>query len=138
MGAALEDKAVTYLLDSQFDEVAVWSTIWQQEQHLVCRLKHAERLVEVPDGGEGWRAGSIAEARGQARELAVARTERLVRKRGQRALKRQPCTVRIAAGPVRVASPLDVRGRRTSERRVKAAWLVVVQVEGSTGSRGCC
>jgi hypothetical protein len=130
VGAALEGKAVTYLLDSQFDDVAVWSTIWQQERHLVCRLKHPERTVEVPDGAGGWRPGTMAEAQGQARELAVARTELLVRKRGQRYLKRQPCTVRIAACPVRVSYPTDVRGRRTSERRVKAAWLVVVRVEG--------
>jgi hypothetical protein len=129
VGAALGGKAVTYLLDSQFDDVAAWSTIWQQEQHLVCRLQHAERLVEVPDDGGAWRPGSLAEAHGLARELAVARTELLVRKRGRRYLKRQPCTVRIAACPIRVSYPTDVRSRRTSPRRVKEAWLVVVRVE---------
>ena len=131
VGAALAGKRVTYLLDSQFDDVAAWSTIWQREQHLVCRLKHPERLVEVPDGAGGWRAGSIAEAQGQARELAAVRTELLVRKRGQRAPKRQPCTARIAACPVRVAYPTDVRGRRTSPKRVKDAWVVVVRIEGT-------
>jgi hypothetical protein len=129
VGAALAGKAVTYLLDSQFDDVAVWSTIWQQEQHLVCRLKHPERTVEVPTAGGGWRPGSIAAAQQQARELARARTELLVRKRGRRYLKRQPVTVRIAACPVRVSYPTDVRGRRTSPRRVKDAWLVVVRAE---------
>ena len=129
VGAALADKTVTYLLDSQFDDVAVWSTIWEQGQHLVGRLKHDERTVEVPDEGGGWRPGTVAEAAGQARELARARTELLVRKRGQRYLKRQPCTVRIAACPVRVGYPLDVRGRRTSPKRTKDAWLVVVRVE---------
>jgi hypothetical protein len=130
VGAALRGKTVTYLLDSQFDDVAVWSAVWQQRQHLVCRLKHPERTVELPDGAGGWRAGSVAEAQEQARELAVARTELLVRKRGQRHLKRQPCTARIAACPVRVTYPTDVRGRRTSPTRRKAAWLVVVRVEG--------
>ena len=129
VGAALAGKTVTYLLDSQFDDVAVWSTIWQQGQHLVCRLKHPERLVEVPDGAGGWRPGTIAEAQGAARELAQARTELLVRKRGQRYPKRQPCTVRIAAGPVRVAYPLDVRGRRTSAREAREAWVVVLRVD---------
>jgi hypothetical protein len=128
VGAALAGQSVTYLLDSQFDDVAAWSTIWQQDQHLVCRLKHPERTVEVPDGAGGWRTGGIAEAQGQARELATVRTELLVRKRGQRYPKRQPCTATIAACPVRVAYPTDVRGRRTSERRVKAAWLVVVRI----------
>lgn len=130
VGAALAGKAVTYLLDSQFDDVAAWSTIWEQGQHLVCRLKHAERLVEVPDDGGGWRPGTIAEAQGQARELARARTELLVRKRGQRYLKRQPCTAIIAACPVRVSYPTDVRGRRISPKRVKETWLVVVRIEG--------
>ena len=129
VGAALAGKTVTYLLDSQFDDAAVWSTVWEQRQHLVCRLQHAERLVELPDGGGGWRPGHLAAAAEQAREVARARTELLVRKRGQRYLKRQPCTVRIAACPVRVTYPLDVRGRRTSPKRTKAAWLVVVRVE---------
>jgi hypothetical protein len=129
VGAALGGKAVTYLLDSQFDDVAVWSTIWQQDQHLVCRLKHPERLVEVPDDGGGWQPGTIAAAQGQARELARVRTELLVRKRGQRYLKRQPCTAIIAACRVRVSYPTDVRGRRTSPKRVKDAWLVVVRIE---------
>ena len=129
VGAALAGTSVTYVLDSQFDDVAAWSTIWQQDQHLVCRLKHPERTVEVPDGAGGWRTGSIAEAQGQARARATVRTELLVRKRGQRYPKRQPCTATIAACPVRVAYPLDVRGRRTGERRVKAAWLVVVRID---------
>jgi hypothetical protein len=130
VGAALAGKTVTYLLDSQFDDVAAWSTIWQREQHLVCRLKHSERLVELPDGAGGWRPGTIAEAQGHARELARTRTELLVRKRGQRYAKRQPCTAIIAACPIRVAYPLDVRGRRTSPTRTKAAWVVVVRIEG--------
>jgi hypothetical protein len=129
VGAALAGKTVTYLLDSQFDDVAVWGTIWRQGQHLVCRLKHAERTVEVPDEAGGWRPGIIAEAQERARELARVRTELLVRKRGQRYTKRQPCTVRIAACPVRVRYPTDVRDRRTSPKRVRAAWLVVVRVE---------
>jgi hypothetical protein len=133
VGAALAGTTVTYLLDSQFDDVAIWSTIWQQKQHLVCRLKHPERLVAVPDGAGGWRTGTIAEAQAQAGELATVRTELLVRKRGQRYLKRQPCTVRIAACPVRVAYPLDVRGRRTSPRRGQDAWLVIVRVQDVDG-----
>jgi hypothetical protein len=129
VGAALVGKQVTYLLDSQFDDVAVWGTIWQQRQHLVCRLKHADRLVEVADDTGGCRPGTIAQAQEQARELATVRTELLVRKRGQRYAKRQPCTVRVAACPIRVGYPTDVRDRRTSPRRHQAAWLVVVRVE---------
>ncbi len=129
VGRALADKAVTYLMDTQFDDVAVWSTIWQQGQHLVCRLKHFERTSELLRQDGTWKAGTIAEAQSQAREVARVRTEMLVRKRGQRYTKRQPCTVHISACPLRVSYPLDVRTRRTSERRTKQGWLVVVQIE---------
>jgi hypothetical protein len=125
VGRALADKRVTYRLDRQFDDVAVW----EQGQPLVCRLKPPERLVEGADGDSGWRAGSIAAAQEQAHEWARVRTELLVRKRGRRDRKRQPCPVRIAACPVRVRYPTDVRGRRTSPKRLKEAWLVVVRVE---------
>ena len=77
--------------------------------------------MEVPDPAGGWRASPCASA--------TVRTELLVRKRGQRHPKRQPCTATIAACPVRVAYPLDGRGRRTSERRVKVAWPVVVRID---------
>ncbi len=36
---------VTWILDSGFDDVAVWRTIWEQEEHVVCRVKHTERLL---------------------------------------------------------------------------------------------
>ena len=44
---------VTCLLDSGFDDVAVWRTIWEQHEHLVCRISHQERLVECADGQGG-------------------------------------------------------------------------------------
>src|SRR5260221_197382 len=48
---------VTWLLDSGFDDVAVWRTIWEQQGHLVCRIAHPERLVEREDGPGGWQTG---------------------------------------------------------------------------------
>src|SRR5215210_5037583 len=56
---------VTWLLDSGFDDVAVWRTIWEQQEHLVCRIAHPERLVEWQDGQGGWQTGTLAEARQQ-------------------------------------------------------------------------
>ena len=138
VGAALAGKTVTYLLDSQFDDVAVWSTIWAQHQHLVCRLQHAERLVEVPDGNGGWRPGTIAEAQHQARELARARTELLVRKRGRRYLKRQPCTARIAACPVRVSTRPTCAGGGPAPSAPKRPGWWWCGSRTSTGSPGCC
>jgi hypothetical protein len=31
---------VSWIMDSGFDDVAVWRTVWEQDHHLVCRLKH--------------------------------------------------------------------------------------------------
>ena len=54
--------ADSWLLDSGFDDVAVWRTIWEQHEHLVCRIAHPARLVERHDGQGGWQAGTLAEA----------------------------------------------------------------------------
>ena len=40
-----EHKTVTWLLDSGFDDVAVWRTIWEQQEHLVSRIYHTDRKV---------------------------------------------------------------------------------------------
>jgi hypothetical protein len=130
VGAALAAHRgrVTYLMDTQFDDEAVWSTIWTSGNHLVCRLKHTERLVERPLADGGWEMVAIADAQAQLRELAQLETELLVRKRGQRAPKRQPVTATLRACPLRVHVPLDVRSRRTSPRRSQAVWLVQVQL----------
>jgi hypothetical protein len=131
VGAALADKrgAVTYLADSQFDDAAVWATIWGQGNRLVCRLKHADRLVEHPDGAGGWGPGHLADAVGRAPELARVRAEMLVRKRGQRRTKRQPTTAAVAACPVRVRFREDARTPRPGPERTKEAGLVVVRLE---------
>jgi hypothetical protein len=129
VGKALVGKRVTYLMDSQFDDEAVWSTIWTQGNHLVCRLKHAERIVELRGEDEGWKAGTIQTAKGQARELARVRTEMLVRKASQPRTKRQPVAARISSCPIRVSYPLDVRRKEKSRRLIKEVFLVVVELE---------
>jgi len=131
VGAAFAERpgAVTYLMDSAFDDAAVWAAVWGQGNRLVCRLKHAERLVEHPDGAGGWRAGHLAEAVGRTAELARVRTEMPVRKRGQRRAKRQPTTAAVAACPVRVRYREDLRTPRPGPEQHKEAWLVVVRLE---------
>ena len=54
---------VTWLLDSGFDAVAVWRTIWEQHEHLVCRIAHPERRVERDAGQAGWQASRLDQAR---------------------------------------------------------------------------
>ena len=47
---------VSWVLDSGFDDVAVWRTVWEQQERLVCRVKHPERLVEYRVGNDAWRS----------------------------------------------------------------------------------
>lgn len=37
-----ERMAVSWIVDRAFDDVAVWRTVWEQEEHLVCRISHTE------------------------------------------------------------------------------------------------
>jgi hypothetical protein len=31
-------KTITWITDRGFDDVAVWRTIWEQKEHMVCRI----------------------------------------------------------------------------------------------------
>src|SRR5258706_16227373 len=42
-------KHITWILDSGFDDIAVWRTIWEEQDHVVCRVYHTDRLVEFQD-----------------------------------------------------------------------------------------
>jgi hypothetical protein len=43
---------VTWIMDSGFDDIAVWRTVWEQNEHIVCRVKHEERLVAYQNDTE--------------------------------------------------------------------------------------
>jgi|SRR5258708_6529087 hypothetical protein len=94
-------KTITWLLDSGFDDAAVWRTIWQAREHLVCRVYHLERLVSFQDRTGQWQESNLGQARGQMQLLARVQTT-LVAKRGtQPRAKKQQAEVEIAACPVR-------------------------------------
>jgi Transposase DDE domain len=122
---------VTYLMDSQFDDVAVWGTIWEQGNHLVCRLKHEERLVELPPdpARKGPDRLPLDQARRGLRELARVRTEMLVRKVGQRFTKRQPTTAVVSARPLQVTFRAGARTPDPGPPQTKRVWLVEVRLE---------
>jgi hypothetical protein len=67
-------KTVTWLMDSGFDDIAVWRTIWEQQEHLVSRIYHTERKVAFQDQQGQWHEGDIAEARAELRPLARVET----------------------------------------------------------------
>jgi hypothetical protein len=62
-----ERMTVSWILDSDFDDIAVWRTIWEQEERVVCRIHHTERLVEYQNGDEEWVEGDVQGARRQPR-----------------------------------------------------------------------
>jgi len=67
--------SVTWVMDRGFDDVAHWRTIWEQQEHLVCRVKHTERLLEYQAQNGNWRAGDIAAALAELRPYAKVQTE---------------------------------------------------------------
>jgi len=69
-----EHKRVTWLLDSGFDDIAVWRTIWEQQEHVVSRIYHTDRKVAFQDRQGQWHEGDIAQARGELRPLARVET----------------------------------------------------------------
>ena len=105
--------------DSQFDDMAVWGTIWEQGNHLVCRLEAPGAAGGAGSGANCHEVGrpgrralaealSVEAAKARVREVARVRTEMLVRKRGQRYKKRQPVTAVVSSLPDSGALP----GRR--------------------------
>jgi len=138
VGRSLGEHAgrVTYIVDTQFDDEAVWGAIWEQRNHLVCRIKHRERLVErcvertdEAQAEQVCQRVSVEEASSRGTELARVRTEMLVRKPGQRYTKRQPVTAVVSACPIRVTYQVEVRTRKDGECRVKPAWVVIVRLQ---------
>jgi hypothetical protein len=120
-------RAVTWLLDSGFDDIAVWRTIWEQDEHLLVRLAHPERLVSLPDGAGGWQTGSIATARERMTVLAQVETELRVRKRGQRHPKRQAITIEIRACPLQVTYATNVRRVGPGAQITQTVWVLDVR-----------
>ncbi len=120
-----ERMTVSWIVDSQFDDVAVWRTIWEQDEHVVCRVKHPERLVTYHDRQGPWRAGDIATACQHLCRLARAETLMVVQRGRQTRPKEQRVLVEVWACPIRLAYDTQVRRPRAypqtyNQRRVAA------------------
>lgn len=125
-----EQKTITWLLDSGFDDVAVWRTIWEAQEHLVCRVYHLERLVSLQDRHGQWQEGKLEQAREQMRPLARVQTTLVVKRGKQLHAKKQPVEVQVAACPVRVTYSTGVRRQGKSQQIAREVWLVEVQILG--------
>jgi hypothetical protein len=93
-------QTVTWLLDSGFDAVAVWRTIWEQHQHLVSRIYPRERKVAVLDRAGPWHEGDSAQAQTQVRQLACVETSMEVKGGKPVRPKKQPVKVKLATCPL--------------------------------------
>jgi len=122
---------ISWILDSGFDDLAVWRTIWEQDEHVVCRLCHDDRRIQYLAPQGGWAEGSIAAACRAAPLVATAQTMLEVRKTGQPRAKRQAVTVTIHACPIQLTYETNVRrskcivsagGWKTASNLPKTVW----------------
>jgi hypothetical protein len=126
-----EQKTITWITDRGFDDVAAWRTIWENNEHLVCRIYHTERLVEIPGPDGQWVQGNLVQAQQQVRKIARVETVMEVQRGKQPRPKRQPVEVEIAACPVRLTYSTAVRRKGPGEKLTKTLWLVQVSVLGT-------
>jgi hypothetical protein len=123
---------VTWILDREFDDVAVWRTIWEQEEHVVCRVKHTDRVIDYQDRQGGWQAGDVAAARRQLRYLGKAETVMVVQRGRQKRPKEQRVPVELWGCPVRLTYDANVRRPGVPTETVQRLWLVEVRLLDTT------
>ena len=99
IGAALAPLGaeVTYVCDADFDDVAVWATVWGQGHHLLWRVKHRDRLVRPAADAPVCHLHELAP---RLAPLARVETTMVVRKGRQPRPKLQPVTAVVAAVPL--------------------------------------
>lgn len=127
---------VTWILDSGFDAVAVWRTIWEQDEQVVERIKHSDRLVRFQDHAGAWQAGNIAAARHHLCCVGHAETIMVVHRGRQQPgalwAKEQRVPVELWACPIRLRYATNVRRPGAGEEVEKDLWLVEVRLPDTT------
>jgi len=121
---------VSWLLDSGFDDVAVWRTIWEQEDHVVCRVCQRTRLVEWQTESGAWSKGPLEEAAKRLKTLALVRAKMEVPLGKQAHPKQQEVEVEISACSFRLAYHSEVRrcDQGPDQLLHKDLWLVQVRL----------
>ncbi len=118
----------SWILDSGFDDVAVWRTIWEQAEHMVCRVKHTERLIRYQDRKGAWQDGDIAKARQHLRWLGRAETTMVVQRGRQKRPKEQRVPVELWTCPLQVQYDANVRRPGECVMVERTLWLVEVRL----------
>jgi hypothetical protein len=127
-------KQITWLLDSGFDDVAVWRTIWEQQEHVVCRVSHRDRIVQWQTEQGEWTSGPLEEAAQRGKLLATVRTKMEVKRGKQAHPKKQDVDVEISACPFQITYHSEMRRPSQGKDQLlrKELWLVQVLVLDST------
>jgi len=120
----------TWILDSGFDDVAVWRTIWEQQEHVVCRVCQRTRLVAWQTEAGAWTKGPLEEAAKRLKKLAMGRTKMEVPLGKQEHPKQQEADVEISACSFRLTYHSAVRRSSQEPDQIlhKDLWLVQVRV----------
>jgi hypothetical protein len=117
---------ITWIMDRDFDDVAAWRTIWEDSAHLLCRVKHTERLVRFRQHCGSWQEGDIAQACAHLQPLVQCPSEMKMRLGRQKRAKRQTVQVSISACPLELVYDQNVRRPGAELWVCKALWLVRV------------
>ena len=117
---------VNWIMDRNFDDVAVWRTIWEQKEHLLCRIQHRDRLVRLRTAEGEWQAGKIENATKHLQPLAKARSQMKIRLGSQKRPKMQTVPVSISACPLELTYDRNVRRKGPQEEVRQPLWLVQV------------
>jgi hypothetical protein len=125
-----EHQTITWLLDSGFDDIAVWRTIWEQQEHVVSRLSHTDRKAAFQDREGQWHEGTIAAAQAHVRVLAEVETRMEVKRGKQERPKKQAVPVELSACPLRLTYQSNVRRTGAGQTLTREMWLVHVRVLG--------
>jgi hypothetical protein len=124
-------RAISWIMDTGFDDIAVWRTIWEQDEHVVCRLKELDRLVEYSTGRGAWQRGHLRDSFGELRELGRLRTLMEVRLKGQRVAKEQEVVVVLSACRLRLTYESNVRREGPGAPEQREVGLLRVEVADS-------
>ena len=124
------DAPVTWLLDSGFDDVAVWRTIWEQKHHVVCRVCQRTRLVEWQTEAGEEKKGSLEEAASRLKKLAMVRTKMEVSLGKQAHPKQQEVQVELSACSFELTYHSEVRrlGPAPDQLLRQDLWLVQARI----------
>jgi hypothetical protein len=125
-GLAGQAVEVTWVMDSGFDNDLVWWKIWKKDAHLVSRIHHRDRLVQVEVAPGVFQERYLDANFAHLVRLTQLETELEVRLYGQKRARRQTVTVEISAVPIWVYSD-----DKQSPRQLKKVWLVRVEVKGA-------